>query len=261
MNMKKKNSWDTLWEWQWFTREAWMEKYWIETERAVKPLLKTLQKLNVEYLLDASCGLGFKTILFAKAGYKVSGSDYSEVAIKYAKKLAKEEKVDIQFFISEFQKLPQNTEEKYDCVYTDYFDELPTYEELLLSAKGIYSVLKENGKFIFCAPSPEINKEDLQNTIEKVYKKRKVIVYPSVKKGQKEVIHIEIPEKKNDGIMEHHIYVIKSGKRIDVEIASIMNSRIKWTFHDFVKVLKEAGFSEIRKAKREKDEIFIIGIK
>jgi len=25
--------------------------------------------------------------------------------------------------------------------------------------------------------------------------------------------------------------------------------------------LKEAGFSEIRKAKREKDEIFIIGIK
>jgi len=40
-----------------------------------------------------------------------------------------------------------------------------------------------------------------------------------------------------------------------------MNSRIKWTFHDFVKVLKEAGFSEIRKAKREKDEIFIIGIK
>lgn len=63
---KSKNSWDTLWEWQWFTRETWMEKYWIETERAVKPLLKILQKLNVEYLLDASCGLGFKTILFAK---------------------------------------------------------------------------------------------------------------------------------------------------------------------------------------------------
>ncbi len=139
---KSKYSWNILWKWQWFTREIWIKKYWIETERAVKPILKILQKLNVEYLLDATCGLGFKTILFAKAGYKVAGSDYSEIAIKYAKKLAKEEKVNIQFFVSEFHKLPQNTEEKYDCVYTDYFDELPTYKELLSSAKGIYSVLK-----------------------------------------------------------------------------------------------------------------------
>jgi len=61
--------------------------------------------------------------------------------------------------------------------------------------------------------------------------------------------------------MEHHIYVIKSGKRIGVEIASIMNSRIKWTFDDFAKILKRAGFSKIQTKKQAKNEVFVIAIK
>lgn len=120
----EKQSWDTFWKWSWFTRDVWISEYWKKTETALHPLFSLLSKLNVKSILDCSCGFGFKTVMFAKMGYEAEGSDASSIAIKYAPQLAKEQGVKIRFFCSFYKELGKICERRYDCVYSDYFDEI-----------------------------------------------------------------------------------------------------------------------------------------
>jgi 2-polyprenyl-3-methyl-5-hydroxy-6-metoxy-1,4-benzoquinol methylase len=63
--------------------------------------------------------LGYKTVLFAKAGYEAEGSDASATAIKYAPKLAEHEGVSIRFFRARYEELDRKCKRKYDCVWIE----------------------------------------------------------------------------------------------------------------------------------------------
>jgi len=256
------SSWDTLWKWLWFSRDTWMSEYWKKTELALKPLLKLLPEFQVKSILDCSCGLGFKTILFVKGGYDVEGADASPMAIKYAPQLARELGLKIHFFLSTFEELPSKTQREYDCVYSDYFDELETEKELLNSARGIYSVLKKGGKFIFCSPSPELKKSELNKLIEMIWEERErfKIEQPVEHYGLK-MTHIKVRDKTSEGILENNIFLIEEGETMRAEIAPIMNPRIKWTYSDYKNILKETGFSKVEYIKREENEACVIEIK
>ena len=255
-------SWNTLWKWTWFTRDLWISEHWENTKRALDPLFVFLPKMSVKSILDCSCGLGFKTITFAKEGYDVEGSDASHVAIKYAPQLAKEHGLSIRFFHSFFKDLPEKAHRIYDCVYSDYFDELGSYEELRESARGIYSVLKNGGVFIFCSCSPKWAKSKLNELIERVWKDHeKFEINPPVKRENLEVTHIAIAEKTSEGILENNIFLIREKELMWAEIAPIMNPRIKWTYWDYVKILKDVGFRRIEYVEKVKSEIFVIAIK
>lgn len=258
----EKQAWDVHWKWSWFTRNIWMSEYWKRTEEALQPLFSLLPKLHVNSILDCSCGLGFKTIMFAKAGYEVEGSDASYMAVKNAPQLAKEHGVKIRFFRSLFEELGKTCRRKYDCVYSDYFDEIGTHEELRESAKGIYSVLKDNGKFIFCSFSPKLTKPELDDMIERIWKEQKRFIIDSpVEQDGLKVIHIKVADKNSEGILENHIYLIEENGEMRAEIASLMNPRIKWTFQDYAKVLKDVGFRKIEHTKKEQKEVFILATK
>jgi len=235
-------SWDILWKWLWFTREMWESNYWREEQIALKPVFHLLSKFEVKSILDCSCGLGYKTVLLAKAGYEVEGSDASAVAIKYAPQLAKDEGVKIRFFRSRYEELDEKCKRKYDCVLSDNFDEISTYNYLRAAARSIYSILNHDGRFVFSA-TPE---KDLKKTIEKEWRRRKRFhIDPPFEKGSVKVARIEVAEKTPEGILENNIFLIEEQGKIRAEIASIMNPRIKWTFKDFNKILKEAGFREV----------------
>ncbi|MEM4169361.1 MAG: class I SAM-dependent methyltransferase [Thermoproteota archaeon] len=235
-------SWDTIWKWLWFTREVWETEYWKEEKKALKPILTLLSRLRVKSVLDCSCGLGYKTVLFAKAGYEAEGSDASATAIKHAPKLAKDEGVSIRFFRSRYEELGRKCKRKYDCVWSDNFDEINTYGCLKTSARSIYSVLNPGGKLVFTAPPGG----DLEKTIEKEWKRRKRFnAYLPSMKGSVRVTRVEIAEKTPEGILEHNVFLVEKGEFLRVEIASIMNPRIKWTSRDFKKVLKEVGFKQV----------------
>ena len=258
----EEESWNTIWKWSWFTREIWVSEHWERTQRALQPVFSILSKLRVGSILDCSCGLGFKTVMFAKMDYKVEGSDASAIAIKYAPKLAKEQGLKIKFYRSRYEELGKNCNRRYDCVYSDYFDEIGNYKTLRASAKGICSVLENDGKFIFCSPPQEYTKRDLKNLIEKEWQKRKRFeIEPPVERDGLRVIHIEIPEKTQEGILENHVYLIEESGRMRGETAFTMNSRIKWTFQNFVKVLKKAGFSKIEGIQRGEEDMLIVAVK
>ena len=59
------------------------------------------------------------------------------------------------------------------------------------------------------------------------------------------VTSIEVAEKTAEGILEKRIYLIEKQGIMRAEIAFIMNPRIKWTFQDYVKILKEVGFKKV----------------
>jgi len=235
-------AWDILWKWLWFTRNVWESEYWEEEQVALKPILSLLSKLRVASILDCSCGLGYKTVLLAKAAYEVEGSDASATAIKYAPQLAKDKGVKIRFFRSRYEELNKKCKRKYDCVWSDNFDEISTYKYLKTAAKSIYSVLNYDGKFVFLATS----EKNLKKIIEEEWRKRKRFdIDPPCKKDSLKVTRIEVTEKTSEGILENNIFLIEEREFLRAEIASIMNPRIKWTFKDFNKALREVGFREV----------------
>lgn len=251
-------SWDTLWKWKWFTKDVWESRYWEEERAALRPLLRLLRKLNVRSILDCSCGLGFKTILFVKEGYEAEGSDGSPTAIKYAPLLAKQEGVKIRFFLSRYDKLSRKAKRKYDCVFSDNFDEIGTYRKMKSAAESIHSILNENGKLVFSGVSRETSKNDLKKLIEKEWKARKKfdVDQPYEKRGRR-VLRIEVNEKTPEGILENNIFIIESKGTIQIEIVPLMNPRIKWTWNDYHKVLRQVRFRKVYHTK----ENFIIAIK
>lgn len=258
----EEESWNIVWKWSWFTRELWESEYWDETRKSLKPLFPLLTQLKVKSVLDCSCGLGFKTVLIAEKGYEVEGSDGSAIAVRYASQLAKERGVNIRFFHARWEELGLKCGRTYDCVFSDYFDEIKTYETLKASAAGVYSVLNQDGKFIFGALNPELKTRlDLKDLIEKEWKNRErfVILPPYGKKGMR-VTTIEVAEKSDEGILEKRIYLIEKQGVMRAEIALIMNPRIKWTFYDYAEALKEVGFKKVE-CIEERGSIFNIAIK
>ena len=257
----EESSWNTTWKWWWFIKDTWSAEAWRDNRIALKPLFPLLLKWKVRSILDCSCGLGFKTVLFAEKGYDVEGSDASVSAIKYAPKLAKERGTNIRFFRSRYAELGKRCKRKYDCIWSDNFDELRSLRILRSSAKGIYSVLKKGGRFAFCGALPEWSKSDLEHKIEKEWKKRtKFHFNPPYEKVGVKVINIEVAEKVPEGILENQIFLIEEKGVMRVEISSIRNPRIKWTFQDYVDVLKGAGFRRVEYFKRGA-QIFNMAIK
>ena len=245
----EKESWETIWKWAWFTREMWAREYWKANREALKPMISLLHQLNVKTILDCSCGLGFKTIIIAKKGYEVEGSDESAVALKCAPLLAKEQGLNIRFFRSRMRDLKKNSGRRYDCVVSDYFDELGTRRVLRESARGIYGVLNDGGKFIFESPVPGIN---IEKMIEDEWKKREKLEFqPPYEKGGTRVTKVEVAEKTPEGILERCFYHIEEKGSARVEIAFKMNPRIKWTLKDFIEVLVDAGFMKFKSSKKE----------
>lgn len=256
-----KESWDTVWKWTWFTRELTEPEYWKEEERTLEPLLTLLSDFNIKSILDSSCGLGYKTVIYARKGYEVEGSDGSAVAVKHAPQLAKENKLDIKFFHSQWDELHKKCKRKYDCIVSDYFDETETRETLIASAKSIHSVLKDNGRFIFCGVLPKWTKSDLMNLIDEEWKKRKKFeIIPTHEKEGLSVTSVEVDEKTPEGILENRIFLIEEQDVMRTEIATVMNPRIKWKYDDYVDVLKDAGFKKVECIEKE-GQIFNIGIK
>jgi len=82
-------------------REDWDQRYAaVENLWAVRPnrfLVSEVSELNPGRALDLACGEGQNAIWLASLGWRVTGVDYSEVAIAKARERAEREGVDVEF--------------------------------------------------------------------------------------------------------------------------------------------------------------------
>lgn len=116
-------------------------------DSTIKWILKNVkgQSLNI---LDLGCGPGLYAEALANNGHKVTGIDFSECSINYAKSEAEKKNLEINY--SNMNYLDLKLENKFDLVlliYTDFGVLVPEDRDKLLS--NIYNALKPGGTLIF----------------------------------------------------------------------------------------------------------------
>ncbi len=116
------------------------------------------KQLNI---LDLGCGPGLYSEKLAQKGHNVTGVDFSENSIAYAKLEAKKKKLDINYLKENYLnlKLEENSFDLVILIFTDFGPLLPQEREVLLS--NIKRVLKPNGTLIFDV----LNDKNIENKL------------------------------------------------------------------------------------------------
>jgi ubiquinone/menaquinone biosynthesis C-methylase UbiE len=114
--------------------------------------LKLLENLKGKKVLEIGCGGAQCGIAMAKQGAKVIGIDVSDKQLKFAKKLAKKNKVKIKFYLGDVKKLPQIKSSSQDIVFSAWA--LHYVDDLKSCFKEVFRVLKRKGTFVLALPHP-----------------------------------------------------------------------------------------------------------
>ena len=113
-------------------------------------------------LLDLGCGPGLYTERFAKMGYQVTGIDFSERSIDYAKKEAKQQGLDISYHCKNYLNMDLDTTfDVSTMIYCDY-GALSTEDRKKLR-NYVYQHLNFGGRFLFDVFSMEFYHQFKEN--------------------------------------------------------------------------------------------------
>ena len=125
-------------------------------EKTVDFINKNVLESNSS-ILDLGCGPGLYAEKLCKNGHKITGVDFSQNTINYAKGSAKKQGLDIEYKCDNFLNLKYF--EDYNVVMQIY-GEVNTFspEERDKLFKIVYNALKPNGLFIFDVSTPALRK-------------------------------------------------------------------------------------------------------
>lgn len=129
----------------------------------VHKLLEAYRPNSRERILEIGCALGATTFKFAPLCKEIIGIDYSEVAIKIARKLARHFPYkNVKFIVSNCTKTKFRSNYFDLIISADVFEHLDykTYKKTLVECKRI---LKKGGKLLIWTPNPEHIIEILKN--------------------------------------------------------------------------------------------------
>ncbi|MFW6679760.1 class I SAM-dependent methyltransferase [Lacrimispora sp. AGF001] len=128
-------------------------------DKSVRWITSIAPPAQFQQLLDLGCGPGIYAERFRKAGYTVTGIDFSKRSIEYAQEQTLLNKSNIQYFYQNY--LTIDDTEQFDVItliYCDYAT-LSITDRLILLSK-VYQALKPNGKFIFDVFTPLMRKAE-----------------------------------------------------------------------------------------------------
>jgi SAM-dependent methyltransferase len=91
------------------------EAYWLEPAEEVRALLDRWKGAGLSRVLDLGCGLGRHALLFARAGFSVTGFDLSEIGLARMKALAADEGLRVLAAHGDLRSLPF-PDGSFDCV-------------------------------------------------------------------------------------------------------------------------------------------------
>jgi SAM-dependent methyltransferase len=120
-------------------------------------MIETLGLRPGASLLDLGCGPGLYASRFARAGFSVTGVDYSLNSIEYAGQYAKENDLNITYRYQNYLEL--NDENLYDAAFLIYGDFCPlSPEQRSTLLKNTHRALKPNGHFVLDVTTREHRK-------------------------------------------------------------------------------------------------------
>lgn len=115
--------------------------------------MEELEDVSGKTMLHLQCHFGQDTLSWARLGAKVTGVDFSDDAIVYAKKLSSEIGIKAEFILCNIYELDQKLKGKYDIVFTSY-GVLPWLPDLKEWARIIGHFLKPGGIFYIVESHP-----------------------------------------------------------------------------------------------------------
>jgi ubiquinone/menaquinone biosynthesis C-methylase UbiE len=198
--------------------------------------LKLLGNIKGKKILEIGCGGGQCSIAFAKQGAHCIGIDISEEQLKFAKNLAKKEKVKVKFILGDFQNLNRIKSNSQDIVFSAFA--LHYSQNLDEVFKQVHRILKKNGLFVFSFDHPfydTINSKNFKIEFSYfktgkfvewetwkngskhkfvMYKRKVSDIYDSLVKAKFFVERIIEPLKLNKDSWENKYYPIKLAKLI-----------------------------------------------
>lgn len=141
-HLKKDGSWDKVY------RELPLKDIPWEILRPDPPLKKLVDSgvFKKGKVLDACSGAGTQSIYLAKKGFKVTGIEISQEAVKIAKRRAKKAGVTCAFLNRDVLDFPFKKNEFDSIIDRGCFHHIPKYKRQDY-LKGAHRVLKENGKY------------------------------------------------------------------------------------------------------------------
>lgn len=140
--------------------EAHLNPNWDAATRPYKYVQETVKWIGATappnkypVLLDLGCGPGIYAELFHQAGYRVTGMDFSQRSIEYARNSAKGKNLPIQYHFQDY--LTLNFTAQFDIVTLIYYDfgVLSPQDRTILLEK-IFTALKPGGLFTFDVYTP-----------------------------------------------------------------------------------------------------------
>lgn len=139
----------TEWYKEWFDSDDYLLVYNHRDDKdAVKLtdlILKETRIPNGSSILDAACGAGRHSLLFAKKGYLVSGFDLSLNLLNIAQKRAKEEKLNIDFRRGDIRSISYEKEFSLVTNLFTSFGYFDTDSENFSFVKNSFNFIKEGG--------------------------------------------------------------------------------------------------------------------
>jgi SAM-dependent methyltransferase len=160
---------NTLWDDEHISKgmlEAHLHPNWDAATRNHNFIDKSVQWISqivppneFKNLLDLGCGPGLYAERFASVGYKVTGVDFSQRSINYAKEQTALNNSGITYHYQNY--LTLDFAEQFDVITLIYCDYAPLSKaDRLALLQVVYRALKPNGKFIFDVFTPKMRKAE-----------------------------------------------------------------------------------------------------
>jgi SAM-dependent methyltransferase len=90
------------------------------TRRELNELEATLGSLDDVEVLHLQCHIGLGALSLARLGARVTGLDFSSVAIERARALAERAGLEARFVVGDAQRLPRELRASFDCVFASH---------------------------------------------------------------------------------------------------------------------------------------------
>ena len=133
-------------------------------ENSVKWIVSNFGISSNSYICDFGCGPGLYTTRFAEKGAKVTGIDFSNRSINYAKNVAKEKGLTIDYINQNY--LVYDTDKRFDLItmiMCDYCALSPLQREKLVQI--FHKLLKPNGLILLDAYTLEAYKKRKEQSV------------------------------------------------------------------------------------------------
>lgn len=220
---------------------------------ALSSVIRELFGYNVQYILDAACGIGTQSIGLAQLGYTVTASDISPAEIQEARTETSKRGLNIEFYVADMRELWPIHQRQFNVVIAcdNAVPHLLNDAEILIAFEQFHRCAKQGGGCIVSV-----------HDYAKIKRSRKRL-YPRLphETSGKRILMFDVWDFDGD-FQEITTYIVEDKGQPTAQTRVIRGGRCYCvTTAKLLKLLTQAGFSEVKMLRDRFFQPLIVGVK